>query len=139
MSVMSTPHPSHADLLVDGVAPEVQAMVRSLAGTKYQDYKFCTSNLPFMLRGKTFEEVPDVPPRGFFSESLLHDAGAAWVRVRTVRYPDMDELGIDKAVVLVFITYCDGYMVHSTEGLFGAGSLRFIFDIGSGENYLETR
>lgn len=114
----------------------------TLCGTRYADEGF-NLGMPFLLKGKKFE-IDDDPsfaePRNFFSEVLISKGDdGRWIRVRTVRYPDMDALGIHKNIVKVFFLYSDGYMLHGEESLYDAASLSFMFDIESGERYLATR
>lgn len=130
------PHVSHAEHMCVGMAEEVHEAVKSLAGTRWQVYEFGSGNGPFILHGKSFEPEPEEIKRPFFSETIVHRSGDASVRIRAVRYPDMDTSGVHSSVLFVYITYFDGYMIHSKEGLFRAESLRFIFDIDLGERYL---
>jgi hypothetical protein len=109
----------------------------TLAGTHYENEPY-DEPMPFNLFDKEFE-LDDSDERPFFDETLLHsgDFGRT-LRVRTVRYPDMDALGVHPNIVKVFVIYSDGYIMHGEESLYDAAALKQLFGIGSGERYLES-
>ena len=158
------PHPSISSILLDDNWHEPhREMLKTVLGTRYATYEFCTSSHPFHLHGKEFHPDPLSEERPFFSEALVHGfystkpdtyregklipggeqifhskPTGGWLRVRTVRYPDMTPLGLHPNLVVVFMNYCDGYIMHNYEGLYDAAGLKFTCSMPSGENYLAT-
>jgi hypothetical protein len=116
----------------------IERIEDTLRGTRYADEDF-NLEMPFLLKDREFE-IDESESRNFFSEVLVSTGDdGRWIRVRTVRYPDMDALGIHKNIVKVFVIYSDGYMLHGEESLYDAASLSFMFGIDSGERYLAAR
>lgn len=110
----------------------------TLKGTRYENENYNLS-MPFILSGKVFEiENENNYQPNFFSEVLISQNQERWIRIRTVRYPDMDALNIHKDIVKVFILYCDGYMMHGQESLYDANNIESLFGIKSGERYIDS-
>ena len=65
----------------------------TLKGTRYENENYNLS-MPFILSGKVFEIENENDYQHFFSEVLISQNQERWIRIRTVRYPDMDALNI---------------------------------------------